>query len=106
MTKKEKLTTCEKLVRMSHLLTELDTGEKWRSAEIANIRTSIGLAIQEFEEDVPDAEEFGIEMIELLRQRIDSLAADPANAGNHECYQVILPPVDAAADTERNPNEK
>lgn len=99
-----KVSTEQYVRQIDHALEGMETGDKWRSEEIANIRASLHLAIREFGEKSPEAEVFAKETIGLLRDRVDALARDPKSAGNHECYKVILPPVDAAADTERAPS--
>lgn len=49
------------------------------------------MAITAFVEKEPDAETFGQEMIELLRDRIDLIAANPEFAGNHEQFRDTWP---------------
>lgn len=87
------ITTFQYLRQIDHALDGMaeDSTDKFRIQEIASIQCSLRLAIREFEEKIPDAEIFGKEMIELLRDRIDALAADPETAGYNEQFRDTIP---------------
>ena len=87
------ITTEQYLRQIDHALEGMaeDSKDGLRLAEIRNIRQSIMMAIRAFDEKESDAEVFGWEMIELLRDRIDAIAADPETAGYHEQYRDTIP---------------
>lgn len=88
-----KITTEQYLRQIDHALVGMEeiSSDGLRQAEIRNIRQSILMAIRAFDERESDAEVFGWEMIELLRNRIDAIAADPETAGYHEQYRDTIP---------------
>lgn len=101
------ITTLHFLEQIDHALDGMHNGDILRSAEINNIQCSIKMAIREFAEQAPDAEDFAQEMIALLRDRIDHIAANPQSAGYAEQFRTepLLPPPpedEQIPDTERS----
>lgn len=88
-----KISTEQYLQQIDHALDGLatETTDVWRLAEIGNIRHPIRAAIAAFIKLEPDAEEFAQEKIELLRDRIDAIAADPETAGYAEQFRDTWP---------------
>lgn len=87
------ITTFQYLKQIDHALDGMaeDSVDSLRIQEINNIRQSIQMAIAAFMEQEPDAEIFGLEMIDLLRDRIDMIAANPEFAGSHEQFRDTWP---------------
>lgn len=87
------ISTEQYLRQIDHALDGMaeDSIDKLRVAEINNIRQSIQMAIMVFVEKEPDAELFAKEMIALLRDRIDTIAANPEYAGEHEQFRDTWP---------------
>lgn len=87
------ISTFQYLQQIDHALEGMaeESIDSLRIQEIANIRQSIQMAIAAFVEKEPDAELFGNEMIELLRDRIDTIAANPEYAGSHEKFRDTWP---------------
>ena len=83
--------TLNYLKTIDHALEGLPAKDDLQRAEINNIRVSIQAAITGFEENMDDAEDFAIQMIELLRDRIDRIATSDWWAGEHEKYRKTQP---------------